>query len=148
MEQHTLKFAKKQMRTEVEVFLEQIVKVGSELTKLYNCWEELDMDESDTASEGYPFKQDLLEFIADYWNWYYQARDNFAKQVLTFKPTLTVSDLKKILDSFSDDTQIVVAKEGGDDWLNITELEIPDGESMFTLTLHTKDNFNTWQFGV
>lgn len=136
---------KKQLSAEVESFIEQVENVGIELSKLYRCWEILSPDDSDEASNKYPFQKDLLELIADYWNWYHETKSAFTRRVKSFSPTITVGELKNILNEIDDDIQIVVEKVNGYDWLNIREVEIPDGESMFTLTFHTADDFTVTQ---
>ena len=60
------------------------------------------------------------------------------------KGILTVGELKEILANYSDDTQIVVAKE---EWyLNISNVVLPDNESTLALTLETSDTFDPRQF--
>lgn len=136
---------KKQLAGEVESFIEQIERVGVELSKLYRCWEILSSEDSDTASIKYPFQKDLLELIADYWNWYHEIKSIFTRRVRSFSPTVTVAELRSILAELDSDVQIVVEKADGYDWLNIREVEIPDGQSMFTLTFHTSDDFRVTQ---
>ena len=57
---------------------------------------------------------------------------------------LTVGELRKILSDYSDDTQIVVAK---DDWYsNISDVILPDGEGVYAITFETADTFDPRQF--
>lgn len=130
---------------EVELFLEQIEIVGLNLSKLYDAWQNLNSQDSDTVSNKYPFQKDLLELIADYWNWYHETKSTLTRRVKSFSPTITVAELRGILAELDSDIQVVVEKANGYDWLNIREVEIPDGESMFTLTFHTADDFTVTQ---
>lgn len=131
----------RQFSGEVKTFLEQVEQVGVELSSLYRCWEKLSIEDSDTASTKYPFNRDLLELIANYWEWHYEISSLFSRRLRSFSPTVTVKELKQILAEIDDDVQIVVEKPEGYDWLNIREVEIPDGQSMFTLTFHTSPDF-------
>jgi len=135
----------RQFSGEVQSFLEQVEKVGMELSKLHRCWEILSHEDSDLASEKYPFNGDLAEVIANYWEWNYVLKSNFTRRVRFFSPTITVAELRSLLAQLDSNIQIVVEKADGYDWLNIREVEIPDGESMFTLTLHTADDFRVTQ---
>jgi len=136
---------KRQLSGEVQSFIEQVEKVGIELSKLYRCWEVLSSEDSDLASEKYPFEASLEDVIANYWEWNYALKSNFTRRVKSFSPTITVAELRRLLAQLDSDVQIVVEKSNGYDWLNIREVEIPDGESMFTLTLHTADDFRVTQ---
>lgn len=136
---------KRQLSGEVQSFIEQVEKVGIELSKLYRCWEVLSNEDSDLASEKYPFEASLEDVLANYWEWNYALKSNFTRRVKSFSPTITVAELRSLLAQLDSDVQIVVEKSNGYDWLNIREVEIPDGESMFTLTLHTADDFRVTQ---
>lgn len=68
----------------------------------------------------------------------------------TFNGILTVGDLKKIiaLANLSDDTQIVIRQDMKSDqeFFNIQEINLPDEDSYFALTLTTADTFDARQF--
>lgn len=128
-------------------FLDQLFKIGEEFYKLLLIWEKLDSEENGMTSELIPFNESFDEF---YHNWYGWARHLVEKMDIKtddFSPTTTVGDLKKIIEVLDDDVQLVIAKPDEDGWwLNIDEVELPDNEGMFTLTLHTKNNFDPRQF--
>ena len=135
----------RQLSGEVQSLFEQVERVGVELSKLLHCWEKLSNEDSDLASEKYPFEGSLEDVLANYWEWNYALKSNFTRRVKSFSPTITVAELRSLLAQLDSDVQIVVEKSNGYDWLNIREVEIPDGESMFTLTLHTADDFRVTQ---
>jgi len=57
---------------------------------------------------------------------------------------LKVSELKKLLSKYSDDTQLVFAN---DDWYeNITEIVEPDEDTTFAITFYTSKTFDPRQF--
>ena len=109
-----------------------------------DVWYELDEKANDlTQGRKYPFDQSFDEVLANFHSWISEMQ----KEIHSLPPTITVKDLKSILESIDEDTQVVVRDEENDGWLNIVEVENPNEESgMFTLTFHTKDNFDTRQF--
>lgn len=68
----------------------------------------------------------------------------------TYNGILTVGDLKKIiaLANISDDTQIVIRHDMKSDqeFFNIQEINLPDEDQYFALTLSTADTFDARQF--
>jgi hypothetical protein len=128
-------------------FIDQSRKVYSSMYQLLLIWEKLSSDDNMTTSIDNPFKESFDEFIHSYIGWLSKLETNFAKSDFNFSPTLTVGELKKILSTVNDDTQIVVDDEKNSWWLNIKTLELPDeDDGMFTLTFHTANDFDNRQF--
>lgn len=127
-----------------ENFIQQIDKCWSEMYKLLLRWEELEEDDHDDIAEDYPLQESYDEWLCEFAKWIDTIKEKFTNE---FKPTLTVAQLKKIIEKLDDHTQIVIAKPDNDWWLNIHALEMPDEEKgTLALVLYTKDNFSTIQF--
>jgi hypothetical protein len=128
-------------------FIEAATKLIQPSLDLLLAWEKLNHEDNGETSVDNPFQMSFDEFFADYTNWVYALEEKFLTKIDNFEPTLTVGELKKVLSTLSDDTQIVVDDEKNDWWLNIGSLDLPDeDEGMFTLTIHTSDNFDPRQF--
>jgi hypothetical protein len=128
----------------------EFIKSANTLTRsLYDLlikWQDLETKDDNLACEDYPFNESLDEVWARTSNWNEDLIERFQKSN-KFSPTITVKDLKKVIELLNDDVQVVVATENeGGWWLNIEEVEMPDNDGMFTLTFHTKDNFDPRQF--
>ena len=128
----------------------EFIKSANTLTRsLYDLlikWQDLETKDDNLACEDYPFNESLDEVWARASNWNEDLIERFQKSN-KFSPTITVKDLKKVIELLNDDVQVVVATENeGGWWLNIEEVEMPDNDGMFTLTFHTKNNFDPRQF--
>lgn len=128
-------------------FIEAAGNLWNPLMKLTIAWEQLSSEDNGETSVNYPFTGSFDEWIYDYANWMNNLAEKFLLQTTNFKPTITVKQLKELLNTIDEDTQVVVANEEKSWWLNITEVEMPnENDGMFTLTLHTKNDFDTRQF--
>ena len=117
------------------------------LMELTMAWEKLSQEDSGETGDNYPFQGSFDEWIYEYANWFDKLAEKFSLQIDDFEPTITVKQLKEILNVIDDDTQIVVKDEKNDWWLNIHEVQLPDeDDGNFTLTFYTKNNFDTRQF--
>ena len=138
---------KNQYTEEQMAFINAIVDIYPKLYTALLAWENLTEEDNGLTSEKNPFGMSFDEWMAEYLCWVGHMRKVFSSRFISYSPTLTVGDLKKIIESINDDTQIVVADQKEDWWLNIAQVEIPDEEDgMFTLTFHTKNTFDTRQF--
>lgn len=133
------------MKPEQKEFLEEIQQGYRQMYKILMKWEKLSTKDSDAISDGYPFQHSFDEWIWEYNSWVEKVRNKFNYHL--FSPTITVGQMKEILKEYEDDVQIVVADTDNAWWFNITEVEIPDDDTMFTLTLHTENNFSITQLG-
>lgn len=115
------------------------------LWKLLNAYEDLSDEDNDSTSKNYPFGSSYDEWLFEYAAWVSQLEEEWFPKPVGFKPTLTVGDLKKILNGYSDDRQIVLAKDGW--YQNIGALEFPDDYQTYTLTLHLGSEFDAFQLG-
>lgn len=127
-------------------FMKNVKAMLDPMYQLLLSWEKLSSKDNDETSVNVPFSQSFDEFYAEYVNWAWNLNEKFLPKTETFYPTITVGDMKKILAVLDDDVQIVISKDEESWWLNINSVELPDGDGMFTLTLHPKDNFDTRQF--
>jgi hypothetical protein len=128
----------------------EFIKSANTLTRsLYDLlikWQDLETKDENLACEDYPFNESLDEVWARTSNWNEDLIERFQKSN-EFSPTITVKDLKKVLELISEDIQVVVRDDKNDWWLNITEVELPDEDNgCFTMTFHTQNNFDTRQF--
>lgn len=126
-------------------FMKNIKAMLDPMYQLLLSWEKLSIADNEETCDGIPFSQSFDEFYAEYVNWAWNLNEKFLPKTERFYPTITVKDMKKILSVLDDDVQIVVNKDQEAWWLNIDSVELPDGDGMFTLTLYTKDNFDTRQ---
>jgi len=115
------------------------------LWKILDAYENLSHEENDQTSKNYPFGSSFDEWLFEYARWISELEETWFPQPKSFKPTLTVGELKKILDGYSDDRQIVLAKDGW--YQNIEALEFPDDYQTWTLTLHLGSEFDSFQLG-
>jgi hypothetical protein len=135
-----------QLSEQQSEFIKSAITLTRSLYDLLIKWQELETKDEILACEDYPFNESLDEVWARVSNWNEDLIERFQKSN-KFSPTITVKDLKNILENLSDDVQVVVATENeGGWWLNIEEVEMPDNDGMFTLTFHTKNNFDPRQF--
>lgn len=131
---------------ERKVFMKNVKAMLEPMYELLLSWEQLSSNDNDETSVDIPFSQSFDEFYAEYVNWAWNLNQKFLPKTEIFYPTMTVGDMKKILEVLDDSVQIVIDNEKESWWLNIYKVELPDGDGMFTLTLHPKDNFDTRQF--
>lgn len=129
-------------------FINATEKVYSAIANLLSQWEDLTEADSNKAAEEYPFKSSLDEVLADFGFWIERITRDLNPNFHNFYPTVTVRELRQLLDELPGDKQIVVEKDNGADWLNIRTVEFPDNDGMFTLTLHTTNDFSPIQLGV
>lgn len=113
-----------------------------ELTK---TWEALSNEDNGETVDHYPFNGSFDEWTYEYGHWLEKITEKFCLQTDEFNPTITVKQLKDILNVLDDDTQIVVYNEAKSWWLNIDQVELPENDGL-TLTFYTKNNFETTQF--
>jgi hypothetical protein len=92
----------------------EFIKSANTLTRsLYDLlikWQDLETKDENLACEDYPFNESLDEVWARTSNWNEDLIEKFQKSN-KFSPTITVKDLKNILELLSDDVQVVVATE-------------------------------------
>lgn len=136
------------MTPERSEFIENLENAYSSFAKILFSWEKLSNGDSQLICDGYPFAGSFDEWLAEYREWMEKVQNLFEKRTMEFSPTISVGDLKKILESFDDDIQIVVYDEKKYWWNNITSVELPDGETMYTITFHTSGEFDTRQIGM
>jgi hypothetical protein len=130
-----------------ENFIERAVEARSALYKILLAYDFISDKDNENTSENYPFVGSFDEWICEYDLWIETLTKNFFPETKEYKPTITVGELKAILENIEDSTQIVVSDEVNSWWLNIESLEIPDEEEqVFTVVFHTKDNFDNRQF--
>jgi hypothetical protein len=138
------------MKPEKQILKEQFIEAITEAYKpLYNIllsYENLSGEDNGLTSENFPFGMSYDEWLFEYREWVETVNKRFFPDRFDYSPTITVGDLKAILNNLDDETQIVVENQTKDGWLNIHMLELPnEDEGMFTLTLRTKGNFKTRQ---
>lgn len=130
-----------------EQFISSAKLAREDLYKLLSAYENLSIEDNDSTSESYPFGQSYDEWIAEYDNWIDTIEQNWFPEKRTFFPTITVGDLKEVLKSVDDDTQIVIWDKKYEWWFNIHKITIPDEDgNVFTVVLHPQDTFDTRQF--
>ena len=128
-------------------FIKAAGNLWTPLMELTMAWEKLSNEDNGETSVNYPFNGSFDEWTYEYANWFDKLSEKFRLQTDEFNPTITVKQLKEILNAIDDDTQIVVKDKNNDWWLNIDEVQLPDeDDGNFTLTFYTKDNFDTRQF--
>ena len=128
-------------------FIKAAGSLWEPIMNLTHAWEKLSHEDNDETGEQYPFNGSFDEWIYEYANWFDKLSEKFRLQTDEFHPTITVKQLKEILNVIDDDTQIVVSNKDRNWWLNIDEVQLPDeDDGNFTLTFHTKDDFDTRQF--
>lgn len=128
-------------------FLDKAKIARESLYHLLIAYEYLDYEDNGSTAEKYPFDGSFDEWICEYDTWIETLENNWFIENKKYYPTLTVGDLKKVLEKIEDDTTHVVIRDDKNDWwLNIESLEIPRGEELFTLTFYPKDNFDNRQF--
>ena len=128
-------------------FIKAAGSLWEPIMNLTHAWEKLSTKDNGETSTNYPFKGSFDEWIYEYATWFDKLSEKFGLQTDDFNPTITVKQLKEILDVLDEDIQIVVRDEKNDWWLNIESVEMPnEDEGSFTLTFNTKNNFDTRQF--
>lgn len=143
------KFTSKEMTTEEsrKNFLDKAKIARESLYHLLIAYEYINDEDNVSTAEKYPFVHSFDEWICEYDIWIETLENNWFIENKKYYPTLTVGDLKKVLEKIEDDTtQVVIRDDKNDWWLNIVSLEIPKGEELFTLTFYPKDNFDNRQF--
>lgn len=127
----------------------EFIKSANKLTNAFHDllikWHTLDSEDDQLACIGYPFGESLEDVWASVSQWSEGIIKNF-KESNHFSPTITVRQMKKVLDGLEDDEQIVIWDEQKMWWLNIGSVDVPDQENLFTLVLYPKDTFDTRQF--
>lgn len=128
-------------------FIDRTVEARTALFKILLAYDDITDKDNENTSENYPFVGSFDEWICEYDNWIETLKGNFFPESKTYKPTITVKDLKAILNEMDDDIQIVIRDEKSDWWLNIESLELPDEDNgNLTLTFNPKDDFDNRQF--
>lgn len=126
----------------------EFIKSANKLTNAFHDllikWHTLDSKDDQLACIDYPFGESLEDVWATVSEWNENIIKNF-KESNNFSPTITVGQMKKVLDGLDDDEQIVIWDEQKMWWLNIGSVDIPDQENLFTLVLYPKDTFDTRQ---
>lgn len=136
------------MQKQQKEFLDNLNISYHYMYKVLLSWEGLSENDSDAIVDNYPFKESFDEWLASYAIWIETVDRIFKNRIHKFDSPLTVGQLKEIIKDYDDNTQIVTSSNNGFWWKNINIIELPDDESMFTITLHTKDNFDTTQLGI
>lgn len=130
-----------------ENFIDRAVEARSALYKILLAYDFISDKDNENTSENYPFTGSFDEWICEYDLWIETLTNKFFPTNKKYKPTITVGELKAILEDIDDNTQIVVRDNANDWWLNIESLEIPnEEEGMFTVTFNTVDDFDNRQF--
>ena len=128
-------------------FIEAAKNLWKPFVELSLAWNELSFEDNIETSIGYPFSGSFDEWTYSYSEWFNNLDQKFSIQTEGFHPTITVKDLKAILDKLDNDIQIVINDEKNSWWLNIESLDLPDEDNgSFTLTFNPKDTFDTRQF--
>lgn len=128
-------------------FIQAAGALWEPIMNLTHAWEKLSTEDNGQTSEKYPFNGSFDEWIYEYATWFDNLSEKFRLKTKDFRPTITVKELKEILNTVDDDIQVVVSDSKNVWWLNIIEVELPDEDNgSYTLTFHTKDDFDTRQF--
>lgn len=123
-------------------FIDKTMEAKKSLLDILIAYDDLTQEDNEKTAENYPFGGSFDEWLAEYDNWIDTLINQFFPTEKTYFPTITIRELKELLNQLNDDTQIVVSDEKNGWWLNIHKVEFPnEDEGMFTLTFHTKDNF-------
>jgi hypothetical protein len=113
------------------------------LWEICNDYEDLSHDDNGKTSKDYPFGSSYDEWLYEYGAWLTTLENEWFPQSKTFEPTITVGELKEILEKYNNDRQIVI---GTDSWYrNIGSVEFPDDCQTYTLTLYPGTEFNVFQ---
>ena len=124
-------------------FYQSVDNLTAPLLNLLYDYEKLDSISNEETSINYPFRSSYDEWFLEFINWKNTLYDRWFSGVSHHSPTITVGELKNIIDDLPDSTQITVQSK--DWWLNITECQKPDNDGMFTLNFTTSDTFNPSQ---
>ena len=128
-------------------FIEAAQELWKPIINLTTAWENLSSKDNGETAVNYPFNGSFDEWIYEYSEWLNKLSEKFLLQTEDFEPTIMVKDLKAILNELDDDIQIVVSNQNRSWWFNIGSVELPDEDNgSFTLTFHTKNDFDTRQF--
>jgi hypothetical protein len=136
---------------EIDPFVEDLVlsfeKAYGNLMKALIAWEVAPREfvEKLDDHKAYPFTSSFDEVVYDIGAWVLELQqilnDHYKKQ---FNPTMTVGDLRKIIEGMDDNIQVVI---GTNDWYsNIPTYNYPDGDSYSALTLNMGVDCDTRQF--
>lgn len=128
---------------ERQAFIKSVESAVAPLVNIMIAYESLDNESNDDTSFHYPLDLSFDEWVYSFLNWRDSLYKRWVAGINEYSPTVTVGDLKKIIAELPDTTQITVQKDDG--WLNITECQLPDNESIFTIVFKTSDNFSTTQ---
>ena len=142
---------KKEKMTNNYIKRKQFIEAAKSLWKpfmdLTTAWQELSSEDNTETGIDYPFTGSFDEWIFYYAEWLNKLDEKFSIQTEGFFPTITVKNLKAVLNKLDDDVQIVIRDEKSDWWLNIQSLDLPDeDDGNFTLTFNPTDNFDNRQF--
>ena len=124
-------------------FLEQVENARTHLWKILHAYELLENDDNEKTSDKFPFGTSYDEWLFEYDAWIDALNNVWFPKEQTFEPTVTVGEMKEILDKYTDDTQIVL---GTNSWYkNITKIQLPDDYETYTITLYIGEDFSTTQ---
>lgn len=128
-----------------ENFVNSIKDVIKPLHDMLLAWEKLDHSDNDSTASHNPFKASFDEWFAEYVEWASEIEKIFNSKKVEFEPTVTVGELKEILEKYEDDRHVVIATDGW--YTNIGSIEFPDDYQTYTITLHPGSIFDPWQIG-
>lgn len=124
-------------------FINSVENLITPLINLMVAYESIDDKSNYDTSFDYPFTGSFDEWFHEFLSWRDSLYKKWVAGITEYSPTITVGDIKRLISNLPDHTQITVQKDDG--WLNITEAQIPDNESFFTIVFKTEDNFSTRQ---
>jgi len=126
-----------------ENFINSVNNVIKPMHDMLLAWEKLDHSDNFDTVKYNPFRTSFDEWFAEYIEWANQMEKIFNTRIFKFSPTVTVGELKKILENVDDDRQIVI---GTKDWYtNIAEVHLANDYETFTVTLSPGSEFDTCQ---
>lgn len=115
------------------------------LEDLLNEWQSNPARFNDEFSEHYPFDHSLDEVVAETYEWLESIIKAMDIRNKTYKPTITVGELKNILNQMPNDLQVTIYDEKEAAWLNIESVSFPDEQSFATLVLNAQHTFSIFQ---
>lgn len=127
-----------------QLFVEAIYKANVALYNIVTAYEGLSPEENAKTAINYPFTSSFDEWCYEYDIWCETVKSKFFPEK-EYYPTITVKEMRDILNVLPDDDQITIQTEGW--WMNIkTVLKPTEDNGLSSLVLVPNDNFDTRQF--
>lgn len=137
---------------EIDPIVEDLVmsfeKAYGNLMKALIAWEVAPREFVSKLDDNprYPFQESFDEVVYSVGQWILELQKILKNQYRKdFEPTMTVGDMRSIIEGMDDNIQIVIGNKDG--WYsNIPNYEYPDGENYSALTLNVGNDCSTYQF--